>query len=65
MKVKNVHIYKVPYTSDLSIVPLQVQPIASFSGGDSIIIYKLIHPFLQNFGNNERIVPHGFKLSFP
>ena len=45
-KVNNVHIYKVLYMNVLGIVPLQVQPIARLLEGDSVIIHKLIGPFL-------------------
>ena len=45
-KLDNIHIYKVPYRNDLSIVPIQVQPIARLLEGYLVVVYKLINPFI-------------------
>ena len=42
----NIHIYKVPYINDLSIVLIQVQPITRFPEGYPVIVYELVIPFL-------------------
>ena len=46
LKKSNIHIYKVPYINVLSIVPLQVQPIARFPEGYPVIVYELVSHFL-------------------